>query len=402
MREKCSRLALILAVAVLALAPATAASAVTNFLANGDFESFTGGFQQDDFSVANPSTHGNWLDLVQWSSVSGGPTGNYAKHGLAAPANGTTDQLSQGFLLSGTGIGTGTNLRLEFDYINEIADETLAGPEVVVYGFGPSGTWSRFAPWPTADATLITSASYPKVNSWTHVALPFTVPAAFTALAVGFRLGFNGFAATEYEQGVDNVALVFDKTLTALSPVHAWIGLKSSDDQGTQFDLYAELLKNDAVVATGLQPCIAGVTRNPSLATEAIVSWLSSAPVALTTGDVLSLRISTRIGTNGTTGAKCSGPGGSHNSAAGLRLYYDSTSRQSRFDWTITPGASTNEYLHSDGNPCANAESTGVTTRYFNATPPTAAAAKCKDSGGINFSGGNPLTVIGTWSMTLP
>jgi len=90
--------------------------------------------------------------------------------------------------------------------------------------------------------------------------------------------------------------------------------------------------------------------------------------------------------------------GGSHNNAVGLRLYYDSVSRQSRFDWTITPNANQNEYLHSDGNPCTSAESTGVTTRYLDETPPTAANAKCKDSVALNFAGGNPLKVIGTWS----
>jgi hypothetical protein len=187
------------------------------------------------------------------------------------------------------------------------------------------------------------------------------------------------------------------EVLTSLSPTHAWIGLKNSDDQGTQFDVLAELLKNGTPVASGLKRCITGVTRNPSLATEAIVPWDTFPPVTLGPGDVLSLRLSTRIGTN-PNGTKCAGPGGSHNNAVGLRLYYDSTGRPSRFDWTITPNANQDEYLHSNGNPCANAESTGVTTRYFDETPPTAANAKCKDSASVNFAGGNPLKVIGTWS----
>jgi hypothetical protein len=54
-------------------------------------------------------------------------------------------------------------------------------------------------------------------------------------------------------------------------------------------------------------------------------------------------------------------------------------------------------------NPAgANAESTGVTTRYFNSTAPTASASKCKDSAGVNFTGGNPYKQIGEWTMTLP
>ena len=85
----------------------------------------------------------------------------------------------------------------------------------------------------------------------------------------------------------------------ALSPVHAWIGLKNSDDQGTQFDLRAELLKNGTPVASGLTRCITGVTRNPSLAKEAIVNWDSFPAGTFSSGDVMGLRLSTRIGSTG-------------------------------------------------------------------------------------------------------
>jgi hypothetical protein len=187
-------------------------------------------------------------------------------------------------------------------------------------------------------------------------------------------------------------------TLTAadlpLSPVHAWIGLKNSDDQGTQFDLKAELLKNGTPVASGLKRCITGVTRNPSLAEEVSVNWDSISPGTISAGDVLSLKLSTRIGTTSTE-TKCSGPGGSHNNAVGLRLYYDSTTRDSGFDINGTA-----EYLDSDGNPCVNAESTGVLSRSFNPLAPTASAAKCKDSSAVNFAGGNPWKEIGTWTTT--
>ena len=37
--------------------------------------------------------------------------------------------------------------------------------------------------------------------------------------------------------------------LTALSPVHAWVG-ENSGDQGARFDLRAEFLHNGSVVAT--------------------------------------------------------------------------------------------------------------------------------------------------------
>ena len=95
-----------------------------------------------------------------------------------------------------------------------------------------------------------------------------------------------------------------------------------------------ELLKNGSPVASGLQRCVTGLTRNPTQAKEAVVTWDAFPPPSVGSGDVLALRVSTRIGTT-PAGAKCAGPGGSHNNARGMRLYYDSANRSSRFDATI-------------------------------------------------------------------
>jgi hypothetical protein len=188
-------------------------------------------------------------------------------------------------------------------------------------------------------------------------------------------------------------------TVTALSAAHLWIGLKNSDDQGTQFDLKVEFLRNGTLVTSGLQRCITGVTRSPDSAKEVVASFEPFAPVLVTTGDELSLKVSTRIGTN-PDGSKCSGPGGSHNSAGGLRLYYDAARRASKFDATITDILNDDLYLRSDGSACANAPSAGVTARLLDDDPPgPAASAKCKDSGVVNFAGGNPFVAIGIWSL---
>ena len=184
-----------------------------------------------------------------------------------------------------------------------------------------------------------------------------------------------------------------------LSPAHLFIGLKNSDDQGTQFDLKVEVLKNGTAVASGLERCITGVTRNPQKATEAVVPYDAFPDVFFTTGDTLALRVSTRVGTN-PDGTKCLGPGGSHNNAVGLRLYYDSADRDSRFDATISPAPNEDLFLHSDGNPCNNASSSGVTTRFLDEKAPSDALAKCVDSHGVNFAGGNPFSAIGTFSLT--
>jgi hypothetical protein len=182
--------------------------------------------------------------------------------------------------------------------------------------------------------------------------------------------------------------------LTAASPAHLWIGLKSSDDQGTNFDVDVEILKDGGVVASGLLRCVTGVTRNASLAREVVVPFDSFSSVPLASGDVLSFNAFTRVGTN-PDGTKCGG----HNSAAGVRLYYDSTNRPSRFDATITPDSSKDFYLHSDGTVCGSAQSSGVTTRFLDNNAPTASNPRCKDSGTVNFSGGNPFSLIGTWSL---
>jgi hypothetical protein len=191
-------------------------------------------------------------------------------------------------------------------------------------------------------------------------------------------------------------------TLTALSDAHLWLGLKNSDDQGTQFDVKVELFRNAEAtpLASGLTRCVTNLTRNPTFAKDVAVAWDPFSPVSLASGDVLKIVISTRIGTT-LTGAKCPGPGGSHNNARALRLYYDSVSRDSHFDMTVNT-VNSNQYLHSDGGlcdkPAATVESQNVLNRTFDSTPPSATAARCKDSGNINFAGGNLFSQVGTWT----
>jgi len=118
--------------------------------------------------------------------------------------------------------------------------------------------------------------------------------------------------------------------LSSLSDLHVWLGLRNSDDQGTQFDLKAEVFAgaNPVPLATGEALCIIGVTRNPAKALETTVHF---GPVTQTVFDgatELFLRLSTRIG----TGVSCPG----HANATGLRLYYDAVTRASEFDTSFT------------------------------------------------------------------
>ena len=173
------------------------------------------------------------------------------------------------------------------------------------------------------------------------------------------------------------------------------MGLKNSDDQGTQFDVKVELFKNGAPVASGLGRCLMGLIRNPARDTQVGVPWDTFTPLTTAPGDVLTYRVSARIGTN-EDDTKCPG----HSNAVGLRLYYDATNRASHFDTTVA-GVNDTWYLHSDGTQCGGTQSSGVTNRFFDHVAPIASSPKCQDSGALKFAGGNPFRLIGSWSVRI-
>jgi hypothetical protein len=184
--------------------------------------------------------------------------------------------------------------------------------------------------------------------------------------------------------------------LTALSQATVYVGLKNGDDVGTKFDVRVDLLRNGTSVASGATRCVTGVARPAANAKEVKVDWAPFAPVTLEDDDVLSMRVSTRIGTN-PDDTFCGG----HSNAVGLRTYYDAVGRQARFDATIFPAANSDEYLHSNGTPCGSSGSTGVTSLYTDATAPGSALAnaKCRDSAGVKFSGGNTWQTVDAWTL---
>ena len=177
----------------------------------------------------------------------------------------------------------------------------------------------------------------------------------------------------------------FGANLVLLGPAVAWVGLKNSDDQGARFDVLTEVYLNDVLVASGLSRCISGVTRNPNNAKEVVISFDPFSPVTVNEGDVISLRVLTRIGTN-SDGSKCPG----HNNAVGLRLYYGASNRPSRFGAQFSPEPFADFFLHTSGSVDSLIE-----------VAPISASALFKDSAAVNFSGGNPWKEIGTWSKAI-
>lgn len=175
------------------------------------------------------------------------------------------------------------------------------------------------------------------------------------------------------------------RVLTSLGDARTWIGLKNSDDQGTRFDLRTEVYKNGTLVASGLTRCMVGVTRNPNNALEALVPFDPFVPVTYNAGDVMSLKVLTRIGTN-RNDTKCAG----HNSAVGLRLYYDSVQRQSRFAAQLSPDPLKDFFLHTQGS-----------NDVLDDVAPTGTTALFRDSAPVNFASGNAWKTIGAWSRTI-
>lgn len=220
-------------------------------------------------------------------------------------------------------------------------------------------TWSQAPAMPTARHQLGAEAFDGRIYAFGGLAGPgnvltdkveaFTPPAAVLYLhAVGASLTLDSTAPTAATaQFRDSPSLKFaggnpwkqigtwnqapagsPRELAALGDLHVWLGLKNSDDQGTRFDVRAEVLKNGVPIASGEIYCVTGVTRNPAKGLEIAVPF---GPIEAELGaeDVLSLRVLARVGTDG-AGAFCGG----HSNAVGLRLYFDSVTRRARFDTT--------------------------------------------------------------------
>ena len=169
-------------------------------------------------------------------------------------------------------------------------------------------------------------------------ALPAGSTTAFIDSPVLSRAGGNPYQLIgEWEDGyVGNINPVC--FLEGLSPLHVWLGLRNSDDQGTNFDLRADVIFQSnapggptVLVASVEQLCITGLTRNPALAQE-LVRTLSPLLRTVSGDGEFFLDLYARIGT-----AKPPATCGGHGSATGLRVYYDSATRDSRFD-TIYDG----------------------------------------------------------------
>jgi hypothetical protein len=159
-----------------------------------------------------------------------------------------------------------------------------------------------------------------------------------------------------------------------------WVGLKNSDDVGVRFDLMAKVYINGAPVGSGELDSVPGGSSGFNNAKLDAIPLVLTSPVAVSSGDTLSIEVFERNA--------CSGSG--HNSGS-ARLWYngqpiDSGATRdagSRFDATI--GGSNGDYFLRENSALST---TAGTSRLF---VDRAAGARC--SAFVSF---------GTWSTTLP
>jgi uncharacterized repeat protein (TIGR01451 family) len=173
-----------------------------------------------------------------------------------------------------------------------------------------------------------------------------------------------------------------------IAPARLWVGLKNSDDQGTNFDLRAELYADDRLIAQGETLCVMDVTRNATKAKPVVVPLDAEGTEPVFPGTVLSLKVLARIGTT-PDGQRCEP--GSHASAVGLRLYYDALQWASQVGFRVESDSFQGLYLRS---------TSGVPT--LDSVTPTGKTAKTADSEALKFSGGNPWQEVGAWTRVQP
>ncbi len=169
----------------------------------------------------------------------------------------------------------------------------------------------------------------------------------------------------------------FPPRLTALGPGKVWIGLKNSDDVGTNFDLLAEVLKNGSVVGSGQLNNVPGGSSGFNNAVLRTINLALSGPIELLPGDTLGFRLSVRITAVG-----------GHSSGT-ARLWYNGAAIDSgpnrdagsRFGATIG-GQTAEQFLRSGFALNTAAGSSRVFIDVF-----------------VNRNaGGNPFKPFGTWS----
>ena len=165
---------------------------------------------------------------------------------------------------------------------------------------------------------------------------------------------------------------VLGDSFTEMGPANFWLGLKTSDDIGTKFDLLAEILKNGVVVASGQLNGVPGGGSGFNNAILRSVSMAQSQPIDYGPADTLGVRLSVRIA-EGVSG---------HRSGT-ARLWFDDAAADGTFAAVVNGVARTFHLRH--GFVLDAAAGSGP--------------KKTLDVRVDKAVGGNPFRPFGTWTI---
>jgi hypothetical protein len=121
--------------------------------------------------------------------------------------------------------------------------------------------------------------------------------------------------------------------ILSIDDLTIWLGRKNGngDEDDVRFDVRAEVLKNGTPVSSGGALCVPGATRDSNRAKSVNIPLAPTLPVVFDgSSDTVSLRLMTRIGTDG-AGNSCGG----HSTSVGVRVYFDALSTPAHV--SITP-----------------------------------------------------------------
>ena len=179
----------------------------------------------------------------------------------------------------------------------------------------------------------------PPIRLYAHAggALDSNAPTATTAQqedtlgTLNFSTG-NPWRPAFPQWGTDFITA--DELLNNLTDLHVWIGLQTAADLGTKLDVRAEVYRDGVfLLTTGEKHCVGGLTANANQAQEVVVpfNYFDRLKLSASAHDTISVTLYTRIGTT-PSGAMC----GSHSTASGMRIYFGSTTRPSRFGYQLS------------------------------------------------------------------
>ncbi len=248
-----------------------------------------------------------------------------------------------------------------------------------------------------------------RIAAFFSLLLPALLSCRFVLAALPVDDYIDGNIAGSYRTGLTAAGLV---SVEDLGDSHLWLGVRTSFDRNTKFDVRVELLNNGETVAAGYAYCIGDIGSRPGQAGEVVVPWEDFNAVPLSVGDVLEYRVSVRLGTDG-EGRACS----RRRFSGGLRLFYDAAQRDSGFAATVTPDPEVALYLRDSAqvrNKTIKVFGSALTLPFRECNIPSAeiqtdlilgdaepaAGPACRaDSGWLAAWRGNTWREMGTWSL---